>query len=166
MPPPDTCNSRQSPKARRFQVKWVVLYAQATKIATQRVHFPGVSFLRPFRGEGVLPPSTILLVSGHFADRPSLLPISKIRIRAPKPGGSRLNGSFYMPKPPKSRHSVFIFGGSPLSVPFVVRGFRHHFNQQPTAFKAHFADRPCLLPIPKIPFRAPKQAGSRLNGSF
>ena len=52
----DTRDSRQSPETRRFQVKWVVLYSQTTKITTQRVRFPRVPVLRPFRGEVVLTP--------------------------------------------------------------------------------------------------------------
>jgi hypothetical protein len=103
----------------------------------------------------------------RFPDRSCHPPIPDIPIRAPKPGGSGLNGSFYTPKPTESRHGVFLFRGSALSVPFVARGFkRHHINQQPTASRARFPDQPCLPPIPDIPVRAPKPGGSRLNGSF
>jgi hypothetical protein len=101
----------------------------------------------------------------RFADRPRLPPIPDIPVRAPKPGGSRLNGSFHTPKPPESRHSVVPFPRVPFSVHLVGMGFRHHFNQQPTASRARFPDRPCLPPIPDIPVRAPKPGGSRLNGS-
>jgi hypothetical protein len=75
MPPPDTRDSRQSPETRRFQVKWVVLYSRTTKITTQRVRFPRVPVLRPFRGEGVLTPllTSNRLVSGliFLTDRAS-----------------------------------------------------------------------------------------------
>jgi hypothetical protein len=44
------------PGTRMFLVKCPVLYARTIKIVTRRVRFPRVSFLRPFRGEGVLTP--------------------------------------------------------------------------------------------------------------
>jgi hypothetical protein len=97
----------------------------------------------------------------HFANQTPNTPV-----RAPKPGGSRLNRSFYMPNPSKSGRSMFVFRGSLLSVSFVVPGSGTTINQQPTGFRAHFADRPCLLPIPAIPVGAPKPGGSRLNRSF
>jgi hypothetical protein len=102
----------------------------------------------------------------RFAVPPCLLPIPTIPIRTTKPRGSMLNGSFYMPKPPESRHNVFVFRG-PLCPSLSWRGGSDTtVNQQPTGFRARFADRPCLFPIPTIPVRTPKPGGSRLNGSF
>jgi hypothetical protein len=168
LPPTDPRYSRPSPETRRFQVKWVVSHAQTTGITTQRVPLPRVPFSvhlvgRGFRHHFNQQPTAS---RARFPDRPCLPPIPDIPVRAPKPGGSRLNGSFHTPKPPESRHSVVPFPRVPFSVPFVARGFRHHFNQQPTASRARFPDRPCLPPIPDVPIRAPKPGGSRLNGSF
>jgi hypothetical protein len=167
MPPTDPRYSRPSPETSRFQVKWVVSHAQTTGTTTRRVPFPRVPFVRPFRGEGFRHHINQQPTASR-ARFPCLPPIPDIPVRAPKPGGSRLNGPFHTPKPPESRHGVFLFRGSRFSVPFVVRGFRHPplLTQQPTGFGARFPDRPCLPPIPDNPVRAPKPGGSRLNVPF
>jgi hypothetical protein len=116
LPPTDPRYSRPSPETRRFQVKWVVSHAQATGITTERVPFPRVPFSvhlvgRGFRHHINQQPTAS---RARFPDRSCLPPIPDIPVRAPKPGGSRLNGSFHTPKPPEPRHSVFLFRGSPF----------------------------------------------------
>ena len=132
MPHHDTRGSRLSPRTRRFQVKCPVLYAQTINILTRHVHFPRVSFLSLFRGEGVLTPllgqvsRRTISYESRAADLPTsprIHPILKhlLFFLSPKPGDSRLNGQSYMPKPSKSQHGVFgsrgrlpMFAGYPI----------------------------------------------------